>query len=529
MIINPAKAGAIGMYRGPQLGEELPPHRPIRENILIGTLCLAMVCITTGALLLFERIVSFDPAPIAYLIPVVVAATRWGAWPAVVTAIASAGAADFFFTVPFYSFRMEDPQEIFDLVLFLFVAFVSGNLSSRLRQETNALRQREMEIQELYEFSRRLAACFTVSDLLTAIQSYLSRTLRQQAAFFTTTVDGHIHSPEIGAAPEEVQGRAASMLATIGPVSPHTIAEASTGNVWLLRALSSENSAHGVIAVNIGRGSREIIETRTRRVEDALREAYLTLRRLDIGKAMDEAKLQLQAQLLRDAFHGTLSHELRSPLAAIQGSASVLQSAVLIQADDRLHSLVEAITEEVERLDSFIQNLLNASRVTAGGIRPRLEWADPKDIANAAIRKKTRQLAAHTIQREFAEYLPLIHVDAVLIEEAYGQLLENAAKYSPSGSTISIIVRAEPDHVVLSVSDQGVGITADERQQLGRRSFRSHRHQATVPGTGLGFWIASTFVKANGGAIDILSRGQGFGTEARIALPVRAETPELAA
>jgi K+-sensing histidine kinase KdpD len=237
----------------------------------------------------------------------------------------------------------------------------------------------------------------------------------------------------------------------------------------------------------------------------------------------------LQAQLLRDAFHGTLSHELRSPLAAIQGSASVLQSAALIRADHRIHSLVEGITEEVERLDGFIQNLLNASRVTAGGIRPRLEWADPKDIANAAIRKKTRQLAAHTIQREFAEYLPLIHVDAILIEEAYGQLLENAAKYSPSGSTILVNARTEPDRVVLSVSDQGVGITPDEKQQLGERSFRSHRHQATVPGSGLGFWIASTFVKANGGAVDVSSQGQGCGTEASITLPIHAETSELAA
>jgi two-component system, OmpR family, sensor histidine kinase KdpD len=110
-------------------------------------------------------------------------------------------------------------------------------------------------------------------------------------------------------------------------------------------------------------------------------------------------------------------------------------------------------------------------------------------------------------------------VDSGLIEESCGQLLENAAKYSPSGSTISIGARAEQGRVILSISDQGVGITPDEQQHLGRRSFRSQRHQATIPGSGLGFWIASTFVRANGGTIDISSRGQGQGTTASIALP----------
>jgi len=258
---------------------------------------------------------------------------------------------------------------------------------------------------------------------------------------------------------------------------------------------------------------------KTRRIEAVLEEVSLTLQRLDIGKAMEDARLHLQAQLLRDAFHGTLSHELRSPLAAIRGSASVLDSTPIIREDSRIHSLVEAISEEAAQLDGFIQNLLNATRVTAGGVSPRLEWADPRDIVNAAISRRARRLVAHKVENEFAEDLPLINVDSGLIEEACGQLLENAAKYSPSGSTISISARAEQGRVILSISDQGVGIMPDEQQQLGRRSFRSQRHKATIPGSGLGFWIASTFARANGGTIEISSRGQGQGTTASIALP----------
>jgi len=222
---------------------------------------------------------------------------------------------------------------------------------------------------------------------------------------------------------------------------------------------------------------------------------------------------------LRDAFHGTLSHELCSPLAAIQGSASVLASVPTVQQDAQLRPLVEAISEEVSQLDGYIQNLLQATRVTAGGLKPRLEWADPRDIVNAAVRRTARRLVAHKVVTDLDDDLPLVNVDSGLIEEACGQLLQNAAKYSPSGSAISIKVHADPGWLILSVTDQGVGITPDEQRELGRRSFRSDRLQASVPGSGLGFWIASTFVKANGGTITVSSRGQGMGTTASIALP----------
>jgi two-component system sensor histidine kinase KdpD len=479
---------------------------------------LAAVGLVTAALLLFDNALALSLAPIAYLIPVIVAATRWGIWPATLASVASAGAADFFFTAPRYSLWMSDPQEIVDLLLFLVVALVSSILASRLRRETETLRQRETEIQHLYEFSRRLAACFTVSDLISAIQNHLSRTLGQQISFFVATADRRFDLSASGSIPLAVQESVGSTSAAIG-MPTHTVVDEQTQNVWLLWALCSETAVHGLVAVNVGHGPRETVNIRTRRVEAILEEVSLTLRRLDLGKAMEDARLHLQAQLLRDAFHGTLSHELCTPLAAIQGSASVLDSVPMIRADHRLHSLVEAISDEVAQLDGFIQNLLNATRVIAGGVSPRLEWADPRDIVNAAVGRRARRLAAHKVEIEFAEDLPLINVDSGLIEESCGQLLENAAKYSPSGSTILVSTRTEQGRLIVSVSDQGVGITPDERQQLGQRAFRSPRHQATIPGSGLGFWIASTFVRANGGTIDISSRGQGQGATASIALP----------
>jgi K+-sensing histidine kinase KdpD len=515
-----ARAAVIGTGAGYASlpGEEPPWHRVLLANALPLAMSLLCVGLATGGLLLVDRFLPANFVPIVYLVPVIIAATRWGIWPAILAATSGAAAADFFFFPPFYSFRLDDPQAIIDLLLFLLVALVSGDLASRLRYETETLRQREKEIQYLYEFSRRLAACFTVSDMISAIQDYLSWTLGRHTAFFLSASDKTFPLAPSGVIPERVRESATSMMRRIGPRAS-TVRDDPTRSLWLLREVASEGTTHGVIAVNIGGDSRAVIDTKTRRLEAILAETSLTLQRLDIGGAMEEAALLLKDQLLRDAFHGNLAHELRSPLAAIRGSASVLETMPAIRNEHRAHSLVEGITDEVERLDGFIGNLLNATRVSASDVRPHLQCADPRDIVNAAIRRRSRQLAAHTVDIGFDDDLPMINVDSALVEEACGQLLENAAKYSPSGSTISVNTRAAHGRVILSISDSGAGITPDEQQQLGLRSFRSQRHQATIPGSGLGFWIASTFIKANDGSIEIVSGGEGQGTAASIVLP----------
>jgi K+-sensing histidine kinase KdpD len=525
-----ANAGAayLGSKRktAPEFDEEMPSRRFFQNYIFALLKTLGCVALATAGLLLLDRLLPISLFPVVYLIPVVVAATRWGTEPAIAAAAAGGAAADFFFFTPFYSLRIDDPQEVVDLLLFLFVALVSGHLASRLRSEKEALRQRETELQYLYEFSRRLAACFTIPDLISAIQNYLTQALKQQTVFFVARTEGHLETFEegrdeefeSGVAPEEVEAKVRLMIEKIG-LPTNMIVDEKTQSVWLLRAVHSEATVHGVIAVNIGGGSRAAIQAKTSRVEIILEEASLTLQRLDIGKAMDDAKLQVQAQLLKDALHGMLSHELRSPLAAIQGSASVLGSAPPVRGDDRLRLLAEAITDEVQRLDGFIQNLVNTARVTTNSVQPRLEWADPRDIIAAAVNSRSRRLAKHRIQTQFDDDLPLVNVDSTLVEESFGQLLDNAAKYSASGTAISVAVRAEQAQVTLSVSDQGVGIARDEQGKLGLRSFRSQRHREAIPGSGLGFWIASTFIKANGGRIEISSRGEGLGTTASIVLP----------
>ena len=164
----------------------------------------------------------------------------------------------------------------------------------------------------------------------------------------------------------------------------------------------------------------------------------VTFKHLKAKEAIEQATLNYQTEILRDALIGGVSHELRTPLAAILGSCSVLKRMPAIANDRQSRELVEAINEQAGQLDNEIRNLLDATRISAKGVRPQLMWSDPTDIVNAALKQKERRLATHRLVLDIARDVPLVHVDTVLIEQALGQLLENAAKYSPAGSEIRI-------------------------------------------------------------------------------------------
>jgi K+-sensing histidine kinase KdpD len=198
-----------------------------------------------------------------------------------------------------------------------------------------------------------------------------------------------------------------------------------------------------------------------------------------------------------------------------------------IRRDTRARLLVSTVQEQAARLDSDLQNLVDAARITTGVSRPNRQLTDPVDMIYTAIEQKRTQLAAHRVEVSIASDVPLVDVQSALVENALAQLLDNAAKYSRDGSIIEIEGSVDRDWVMLSVSDKGVGMTADERQQVGRQSFRSERNAATISGSGLGLWIASTFVAANGGRLSAESAGPGLGTTMTIYLPAMRNVPGL--
>jgi two-component system sensor histidine kinase KdpD len=198
-----------------------------------------------------------------------------------------------------------------------------------------------------------------------------------------------------------------------------------------------------------------------------------------------------------------------------------------IQRDCDSHALIEAIHEQAAQLDNNICDLLHASRISASGVHPQLIWTDPTDIVATAVKQKERRLAAHRVVLDLERDATLVHVDTVLVEQALEQLLENAAKYSPAGSEIKISSRSGPAYVDISVTDRGCGLTAEEKGTLGKRCYRGERHAAAA-GSGLGLWIASTFIAANRGILFAESDGPYLGTTVTVRLPtVSEDTPEF--
>jgi two-component system sensor histidine kinase KdpD len=510
-----AGAAVRGETDGPVFGAIAVRFAEIRPYPILAS--LGLIAVTTGALLLLHSVLLIDHVTLVFLVPVMICAAQWGLVPALTATVAAVAAADFFFYPPLYTFDIADPRDIIDLVLFSCVAVVTSELAARLRCAAEAATRRETEVRDLYTFSRRLAACTRPADIYAAIRDYLSGSLGTRAILIAGADKLAHHAEEPLALPDEVRRAAAEIFA--GDFGAQTITDARSRHVWLVRSVAAAALDFGVIGVDFGSGSRGGVDAIRQRIDGVLADAATTLARLDVARLIEGARQRAQTDLLREALLGSVSHELRTPLASIVGASTILVNAPPIRRDPRLRALLEVLHEEAGRLNDDIQNLLDATRITSENVRPQAEWADPADIVNAAIERRRERLAGRRIDLDLAGDLPLVKVEARLIEQAFGQILENAAKYSSPGSPIAVRAVANGESVVLSVHDEGIGLTQAEMERLWERSFRGARHP-DVAGSGLGLWIARAFVVANGGTVEAASAGARRGTTISVALPV---------
>ena len=283
---------------------------------------LTLVWLATISLVVINYFVPFNLVTLIYLLPVVVAATQWGIGPGIVAAVAGVAAADFFFYPPLYTFWIRDPQNVIDLILFLLIALVTSNLAARLKNEAVNLGRREKEIRELHAFSQGLATCLNSRDLIFAVQDYLSNALRHRAVLIATAPDEH--GPRDDAAvPQEVRREAAKLIAAAAPQGS-IVVELHSRRAWLVRVIAPEILGYGAIAVELGDSPGERSAAIAQRVDTLLAEAMVTFKHLKVKEAIEQATINYRTEVLRDALVGGVSHELRSPLASILGSCSVL-------------------------------------------------------------------------------------------------------------------------------------------------------------------------------------------------------------
>jgi two-component system sensor histidine kinase KdpD len=255
--------------------------------------------------------------------------------------------------------------------------------------------------------------------------------------------------------------------------------------------------------------------------------AALALDAARLRREVGEARLQAQGEALRDALVNSVSHDLQTPLAAILGSATTLESFGAQGDPGRQRELVATIREESERLASYIDNVLELTRIRSGRITPRLELVELADIVNAALRRKGRALDGRAVQVDLPADLPMLRLDLFLMEHALANVIDNAAKYSPAATALRIGARLEGAQAVLDVADQGSGIAAADLARVFEPFYRgAGPGDRPASGTGLGLAICRAFVQANGGSVEALSGGAGCGTTLRIRLPVPEAAPD---
>jgi len=503
---------------------------PIRKELDGVLMTLGLVAALTAVLFALVWETGLAHGSVVYLIPVVIAATRWGIVSAVVAAICGVLASAFFFYPPLYSFRIKDPQEVIDLILFIFVAVAVSQLATRLKRQLEMARQREIDLRDLYAFSRRLAVAFDVSDIHAAIEDHLASVMQRNVVLFPSAREASNSSGRRTGVtvPEPVLSEVVEVASGHRDTTAGAVVTAASGEIWLVRAVSPKSPEFGVIAINLGHESKERSDELRVRVDAVLADATATLERLGVAHAISEARMRSQTDQLREALIGSVSHELRTPLASILGAATVLSAAPALRNEKKLTALVHDVRDEAERLNNDIQNLLDATRISSDGVKPHVEWADPADIINSAVERCRHRLADRRLIVDLPADLPLIHVDPVLVQQALIQIFDNAVKYSVSGSRIAVDAHTQDARLTISVTDQGAGLTSAEKTKIWDRFARGERHAATTSGSGLGLWIANAFIAVNDGKVTAVSEGPGLGTTVAIELPVtQAAVPQL--
>ena len=263
-------------------------------------------------------------------------------------------------------------------------------------------------------------------EIFVAIQNHLANLVQRKVVLL-----GAAEASDADDVPERVRAQVTRVEQDLG--LERTVDDGN-GNIWLIRRVSPKTPDFGMVAVDLGNVTGEALADMRQRIDDALADAAATLERLDVARTLTEAKMRSETELLREALIGSVSHELRTPLASILGAATVLANAPALAKDERLLALAGVVRDEAERLNSDIQNLLDATRISRQQVRPKLQWVEPVDIVNAAIEHRRRRLAGHPVTLDLDSNLPIVRADPAQVEQALIQILDNAAKYSSDGS-----------------------------------------------------------------------------------------------
>jgi two-component system sensor histidine kinase KdpD len=481
---------------------------------------LACVAAATVLGLLVREAIGAGSISLLYLTAVLVSAVLFGLWPALLACVVSTLAYNFCFLPPLYTFTIADPENVVALFFFAVAAVIVSNLTARVRAQAITARARARTTEELYLFSRKLAVATNLDDLLWATVHQIALMLKVRVVLLLPEEERIV--VRAGFPPEDTlddADLAAARWCWEKNRPAGRGADTLPGAKRLFLPMQTGRGAVGVIGIDRDEPGPMLTPDQQRLVDALADQAALAIERVNLVEAVDRARLAVETDRLRSALLTSISHDLRTPLASILGSATSLSGA--LDAATR-EALARNIQDEAERLNRFIGNLLDMTRLESGPLPTRTSLTELSDVVGTALRRAGKVLAGHSVQMLLETDLPLLELDDVLFEQALFNLLDNAAKYTPPGSRITINAWREGGQVKLQVQDEGPGIPAADLERIFEKFYRAGGPDHRRAGTGLGLSICRGFIEAMGGSITAANRTDRSGAVFTIALPVPA-------
>jgi two-component system sensor histidine kinase KdpD len=482
-----------------------------------------IVALALGIGVPLQQYLSITNVALVFLTAVLIAAIRFGLLPSLYACLISVLAYNFFFLPPLYTFTIADRENIVALFFFLVVAVIASNLAARTRSQMVAARARVRTTEELFGFSRKLAGISTLDDLLWATVYQIALMLPVRVVVLLP--DGEGIAVRAGYPPEDELDEAD--LAAARWTWEHNRpagrgADTLPGARRLFLPLRTGRGIVGVLGIDRD-APGPLLTPDSRRLLDALADQVaVAIERIAFAEDVDRARVTAATERLRAALLTSISHDLRTPLASILGALTSLRSYGEIYDAKTRDELMATIQSEAERLNRFIGNLLDMTRLESGAVALKPEPLEAAEIVGTALRRASRIVADHRVELDFAPDLPLLKADYLLLEQVLFNLLDNAAKFAPVGTMIRVVGRRDGDFVALRVEDEGPGIPEAERERIFDKFYRVHAQDRQRAGTGLGLAICRGFVEAMGGTIVADNRSDQAGAVFTVRLPSAA-------
>lgn len=486
---------------------------------LAAAIAAVAVALAIGKLIL--PLVGLDTVDLVFLTAIVAVAVRFGLWPSLVASIAAAVCYNFFFMEPIYTFSIGDGAHIAAFVFFVVMAVLVSNVAGRVRTQAVAAATRARTTESLYAFSRKLAGVGTLDDVLwaTAYQTALMLDVR----VVLLLPDKETIAVKVGYPPEDTLDEAdigAAKWAWQNNRPAGRGSDTLPGAKWLFLPMRTGRGSIGVVGIDSDRPGPLFTPDQRRLLDALIDQSALAIERVHLVEDMDRVKRSVETDRLRSALLTSISHDLKTPLAAILGSAGTLRDLSGKLSEAEKADLLATIIDESERLNRFIANLLDMTKLESGAVVANLAPHDVSEIIGSALRRASKILIGHRVDMQLAPELPMLALDAVLFEQVLFNLLDNAAKYAPPDTAIRLQSWRDDDAVYVQVADEGDGIPQGDLEHIFDKFYRAKKTDQVRAGTGLGLAISRGFIEAMNGTIVAANRSDRPGAVFTIRLPV---------